>query len=435
MKLARTLALLLLLGACAAPPPDLPRDGPASPDVRAEAASVASLSLADALARADQHHQDLAAWRSLVRAAEGRLEQAGSMPNPDVILRMENVPLNRGTGGMGRLINQGNYIAGVGQELPLGGRLSAAEDVAARELDRERAALAVRRAEVHAAVRLAHGQAVIASSERGVRQETVTLTEQAVSVARARVTSGDATPDEVDRVEIDALEASVELERAVAAESATLRALALATGVPGLQVTGVAGDVLTAVDLDSVADLLARAETSPALRLARAEVEAATARVSLAQAERWPDLGVEVLYRRLELTNQHSVDAGLRIGLPIFDRRSGEITARRAELDAAGARERGTRTTLQHSLITIHEQLAFARSLARRLADEALPRAERALRTAEARWRAGDLSLTDVAPVRRALLALRLTHIQALRTVAERTAELERLLGARELGR
>lgn len=430
---------LLTLTACATSPS--PGHGerwagaespPSAPGVReadAGGAPVASMSLTQALELADREHQDLAAWRALVRAADGWQEQAGAWPNPELIVRMENVPVNRGVGGQGSLSNQGNYIAGVAQDLPLGGRIGAAEEVTARELERERVALEVRRAEVHAAVRLAHAQAVLAARERTLRDEVVALTSFVVSVARARVAAGDATGAEVDRAELEAIEASVFLERAQAAEVLALRGLVAATGASALRVASVSGDPAAAVDVGSVEPLLALAERSPALRLARAEVEAAAARVALAQSERWPDLGVELLYRRLELTNQHSVDAGLRIGLPIFDRRAGSITARRAELDAAGARERGARTAIQQELASVYEQLVLGSSLARRLATDAIPRAERAVVTLEARWQAGDLSLADVVPSRRVLLELRLTHLEALRSVAQHTAALERLLG------
>lgn len=439
MKQLQLIVCALALVACAGPSPAPPRDahaGPASaplpgvsPTGPVEAASVASLTLAEALERADREHPDLSSWRALVRAAEGRLDQAGAWPNPELIVRIENVPVNRGVGGQGRLINQGNYLAGLSQQIPIGGRVGASQDVAERELARELAALQVRRAEVHAAVRLAHAQAVLAGAERELDEETLRLASALVEIARARVEAGDAVGSEVDRAGLEELQAAAALERARAAEALALRALAGATGATTLQVTGVSDAVDQSLDPAAIDALLARAERSPSLRLAQAEVEAAAARVELAEAERWPDLAVEVLYRRLELTNQHSLDAGLRIGLPLFDRRSGEIAARKAELAAAGARQRGARNQVLRELATAHEQLLLTSSLARRLGEEAIPRATRAVETWEARWQAGDLSLAEVVPARRVLLELRSTWLAALQAVALHAATLERLLG------
>jgi outer membrane protein TolC len=75
-----------------------------------------------------------------------------------------------------------------------------------------------------------------------------------------------------------------------------------------------------------------------------------------------------------------------------------------------------------------HLKLAEAVAHARLVRDELAPKADVALRLAEARHAAGDLSLADVIAVRREAAAVRLAHLDALREVMEGWAELRPFL-------
>ena len=93
-------------------------------------ASVDALTLEQALNLAERSHPDLVEAGALVRAAEGRVQQAGVRPNPEAIARMENAPFRGNTTG------NADYLAGVGITLPLGNRREQATRV--ENLDRQR---------------------------------------------------------------------------------------------------------------------------------------------------------------------------------------------------------------------------------------------------------------------------------------------------------
>ena len=57
-------------------------------------------------------------------------------------------------------------------------------------------------------------------------------------------------------------------------------------------------------------------------------------------------------------------------------------------------------------------------------ATEILPRADTVLKAAEARYSAGDMSLTEVLPVRRDWAAVQLTYLESLRDVMQAWAAL-----------
>lgn len=169
---------------------------------------------------------------------------------------------------------------------------------------------------------------------------------------------------------------------------------------------------------------------NPALAAANADLRAQDARVDLAKAQRIPDVKVEVLYRRLEASKENTFDVGLSIPLPLFDRNQGRIREARAEHQAAEARSRSTKNELSLRLQDSYAQLTTALATSRALQTEILPRADTVLKSAEARYAAGDTSLSDVLPVRRDWAAVQLTYLESLRDVMQAWSTVRSLAGA-----
>ncbi|HLF93760.1 MAG TPA: hypothetical protein VJB14_09860, partial [Planctomycetota bacterium] len=119
----RSTILFALLAGCSSSPGEealTPAEVYGPPPGRKEAAprqELADLTLDGALAIAERTHPDLAAARARVEAAEGRVTQAGLLPNPELVARMESAPFKGGT------TDQAEYPVGLSQRLALGGRL------------------------------------------------------------------------------------------------------------------------------------------------------------------------------------------------------------------------------------------------------------------------------------------------------------------------
>ena len=114
----------------------------------------------------------------------------------------------------------------------------------------------------------------------------------------------------------------------------------------------------------------------------------------------------------------------MRLPLHVFDRAQGRLQATRAELAAAEARARTLRNEQSLRLQTAHRKLARAVAAATLLRREMLPRAESVLQSAEARYRAGDMSLTELVPLRREWTRVRVEYLDALHEVMQAWAEL-----------
>ncbi len=426
MRFGMLLALLLSGCAGAAEPLPLPEadHGPASrrPAPPPPPRGAARLSIEQALDLADRHHPELAAYRARVEAAEGRAQQAGLLPNPTLVGLMESASLEGNTTG------EAEFLVGVSQRIPVGGRLGAAGEAERRESDRLARERDVRRLEIHSRVRGTFATALFSAEVARLTAETHELGRRAVEVARVRQGAGDATADEVARVEMEEIRARLEKDKAQGLRDLAFVALASALGEAGLRIESVEGSLETALDLPSVESVLDSLDNGAHAALGRADVEATRARVDLARAERIPDVTIDLFYRRLEASNRNAVDVGLVVPLPLFDRNQGRIREAEAERRAAEARARTTRDEAIRRVREAHAKLSEAVVHVRLVRDELLPKAAVVSRAAETRYSAGDLSLADVIPIRREAAAARLAYLEGLREVMEAWGELRLFL-------
>lgn len=376
------------------------------------------LTLEQALELADQRQPELAEAVAMVEAAEGRARQAGAFPNPEAILGAQQIPFNRNAA------NEQEYVAGIGQTIPLGSRLSKART--AEQLDREvrSRGLEVKRREIHRRVRSAFATALYQEQAYQAQTEIQQSTTKAVATTHARVEAGDALREDLARVEMELARARVELQRAESLREQALVALGSAMGDAGLAVKSLNGTLETTFEIPTLEALAASLYAQPESALAEADIRARTARVDLAQAERIPDVKVELLYHRLQSSQENTFDVGLSIPLPLFNRNQGKLREARAEVAAAEARSRMTQNELTTRLRESYLQLTATLATSRTLKTEILPRSATVVKGAEARYAAGDISLAELLPVRREWAAARLSYLESLRDVMQAWAAL-----------
>lgn len=377
-----------------------------------------NLTLDQALDLAERLQPELAEAKALIESAEGRAKQAGTFPNPFAIARMESAPIN------GRTAGEAEYLAGVSQPIPLGGRLSKAREAEQLERDRRIQELEVRRRNLRKRVHSAFATALYQEQAFQTQGQIAASLEKFVATTKARVEAGDGLREDLARAEMGLLRAQVELRRSDFMREHAMVELKAAIGDPALSVKTLSGTLDAAFEIPTLETLAANLSTSPEVALAGAEVRAGQARVDLAKAERIPDVRVEVLYRRLEASKENSFDVGVSIPLPLFDRNQGRLREARAEVNASEARSRSTKNALSVRLHESHAHLTTALANTRALKTEVLPRADTVLKANEARFDAGDISLSEVLPVRGDWAAVQLTYLESLRDVMQAWANL-----------
>jgi cobalt-zinc-cadmium efflux system outer membrane protein len=375
------------------------------------------LTLEDALALAERLHPELAAGRAQIERAEGLALQAGLFPNPELVARIESATLTT------QLTEQAEYVVGVSQAIPLGPRLARARQAELLDRDRLTYALAATRLDVRMRVQSAFATALYWQRVVQAREEDARSAANGVALAQARLAAGDTIPAEVAQAEMELRRAELERDNATSSAAQALDVLGVTLGDATLQVASLDGTLEETLTVPALSSLAARLEESPFLAAVTAEIAVQRAQLDVVQAQRTPDVTLDLFYRRLG-DRDNAMDVGVRLPLHVFDRGQGRLQATRAELAAAEARARTVRNEQSLRLQTAHRKLARAVAAATVLRREMLPRAERVLQSAETRYRAGDMSLTELVPLRREWTRVRVEYLDALHEVMQAWAEL-----------
>lgn len=391
--------------------------------VRPAPEPLENLTLEQAWVLADQLHPELAEARAAIEATEGRARQAGAFPNPEAILGAQQLPLRSNTA------NEREYVAGVAQPVPLGRRLARAREVELLEREVRARGLEVRHHEIRQRVHSAFATALFQEQAWQLQDDLRRIAEQTVTTTRVRRETGDAVGEDLARAELERARVEADWQRAGSLRRQAMLALAAALGDATLPVHSLAGSLETAFEIPTLEGLAARLAEPPEVALAEADVRAQQARLALAQAERIPDVKVEVLYHRLEASGADTLDVGLSLPLPLFQRNQGRLREAQAELAAAEARVRLTQSEAAARRQTAQLQLDVALAQSRLYRTEILPRVDTVLRAAEARYAAGDISLTELLPVRRERAAVQLSYLESLRDVLQAWAAARRAFG------
>ncbi|MFN7138949.1 MAG: TolC family protein [Limisphaerales bacterium] len=377
---------------------------------------VENLTLERAIEMAEQWNPRLREAAATISAAEGRMKQAGTYPNPELIGRVESVPVH----GKG----DPEYLVGLGQRIPISGSPGKAREVERLDRTRLTSELEVTRLGIRKKIQSAFATALYQEQAVQTLNEIQKTSEKAVHIAKARVETGDAIPAELVRVEIEMARNEMELHHAETLREQALLELGGAIGNPSLRIGSLEGKLEEAFELPSLETLAIHLSKHPESSADEAEIAWQRARLELAKAGRIPDLNVEVLYRRIEAENRHGADVGISFPLPLLNRNKGRVRELEADVAAAEARSAARRNDLTVNLQQLEAQFRAALHHADVLHNQILPRAQRVLSSAEARYAEGEVSLNELLPVRREWAELQLRRLEALREVMAAWAEL-----------
>jgi cobalt-zinc-cadmium efflux system outer membrane protein len=362
-----------------------------------------------------------------VRRAEGLATQSAVRPNPTANLAMENFAGGRPFDG----VSNADVTLSVGQEIEFGGKRQARIAAGSAEVVAAKARLAEAEAAYAYDLAVAYLDAEVAARRAGLAEETLALAREDERSAKALVEAG--RDAELRGVQAAAATAAAEagLQAARAEVAATLTRLsALAGGravftdlTPRLLVRSGAAAAARAVDVLS----------TPAVRTAEAEREAAARRVRIEQARRTPEVTVSVGVRRLGMENATALIAGVSAPLPVFDRNRGAVSAAQAERSAAEARLAAARLDAEAEAKVGTGRLAAAGAqLAAARGGEAA--AEEAYRLSRLGYEGGKLPLAEVLTARRGLAEARTRTLDAQLARLRAEAGLARLQGRAPFG-
>ena len=362
-------------------------------------AAADPLTFAQAIARAGADGPNLTAKQAAVDAARLSVRPAGQLPDPDLAVSIDNVPVS----GANRLrLNRDEMTmlnVGVMQDVPSGALRRARTGVAVADAKAAEAALEVSRLEARLAVAAAWIEAYYAAQREAVLQQLAGDVAALSEASTAGLASGSAQADAALTARMDAARIADRLTEAKYSAAAARAELERWIGPLGPDLPGPAAPVF---DVDP-AMLREHLEHHVELAGSAAAVERAEAERNVARAGKQSDWSWSLMYGRRDPAFGDMVSLGLKFRLPLFqaDRQSPAIDAKAAEVRKAGAEREAM---LREHRAVLEARLDEHASLSERLArarDVVLPLSNQREAVAEAAHKAGALPLFDLIAIRR----------------------------------
>jgi len=386
----------------------------------APARAIEQLTLNEAVAQALARNPELQAAERAIDAARAREIQANALPNPNLALNIDQVPIpNPG---------DGSYMVGISQPLLLAGQREARQEVSRLETQLAEFDRDVLRQDLVSRIKDAYAQVlfeIARETQAGLDAQGMETLYQAIL---ERYKAG-----AVARVE--ALQAEVERNRANRELEAAKNRVILARGPLNVLLGREATSPLAVQDLPpsqggTLPKLPALVEealkTRVELRRAESAIQREVLSRRLAQAGLWT--GTEASLLAGAVQGQPGFSVSLTVPIPFY-RQQGEI----AEAEANRARTEAERDALRNAITQqvdqAYREAQIAATQANSFAKIYLPQAERLARNAQERFEAGEGSRLEVIEARRALREAQTEFQQSLLAYRQALHRLERAVG------
>ena len=391
--------------------------------------AAADLSLESAVQTALMANRDLVAARFAVHKAEGRLRQAGLLPNPEI-------EFNGFSDFVSSTDGEGEFVVGLHQELPLTSRLSIS-----REISRVGVAEALREVRNYERLLISRVQALYVRAQAARLRAGAAGTAKfdaakSAELAATRLSAGQGTLAESALARVEEQRWGTVATSAATEGETLLLDLKTALGMS-------AGESLVlSQSLESVLQTLqSRTNQSltfsrPDVELALLELDRAGAETRLAKASAWEGIRVGVEYMQDRgVDAPGGIDTGYFLGvkvslpLPVWDQKKGEIQTSQATEEQRAARVRALELEVANGLAAAHRRVALLDTQWRRYGSDTQPVIDGAGREMTQGFEEGRVDARDLLLVRAQSASLGVEAARIIEDLALALIELEAVGG------
>lgn len=386
---------------------------------------ISGVTLIEAVQAALRHHPDLVVAECEIRAAEGRMVQAGLRPNPEAGVEVANVAGSRTRRGFAAA----ETTLQVSQLIELGGKRAKRLEVAGLERDLAAWDREAKRLDVITETRKAFIETLVAQERLGLFRELAQLSREVLHGVAGRVTAGKVSPIEEVRANVAVSRAELDLAGAKTQLEAARLQLAARWGAEKAIFTQAVGDLNLLPPRPALADVEDALQQNPDLARWVTEAQLRQRALELADAQGVPDVKLSGGVRQFAETDDVGLVIGLSVPIPLFNRNQGAIAAAQSRLTAAGAAQGATRLQLLRAVYRQYQSLSSAATEVNALNENVLPSARRVFEATTTGYRQGKFSYLEVLDAQRTLFEARSQYVDALARYHVAAAELERLTG------
>ena len=383
-----------------------------------------AIGLTEALARTLATHPELMALGYQIDAAEGRLQQAGIAPYPELGVALQDFA---GTDDFQGFDSAETTIT-INWVLERGlrqRRIDAARaDVSLRTLDVEIGRL-------DAAAETARRFLICLAFQDRLNNaiEGVRLAAETVEAVRTRVAAGGTLEAELARAEAQLARAELLQEEYEHELLSAYHLLSAQWGETQPDFSSVDGDLQALPADEPFETFLSRVEQNPELARFMSQQRLTEAELRIAEARGRPDWRATAGIRRVEATDDLMFVGGISIPLRTRDTNLGLMAETRANIARTEAEAAAARVRIESTLFDLHQDLRHNLQVAARLRADVIPRIEQALEDTRRAYDLGRYSYFELSVVQNELLDANNDLLEAGVGAHGVVIEIERLTG------
>ncbi len=385
-----------------------------APQAAATAAST-PLSLARAIEFALEGNPEVAAAMRQLEATEGQVLQGSARPNPELAYSLEKTRTQSWQ---------------LNLPVELGGKRAARTKAAEKSREQAQAQLIELKATVRANVAAAYFDVLTARERLALATDSTALAKSSTDTVAKRVAAGKVSPVEETKARVAEAGIRVELAQAASEQRNALSRLFALMGRTDVPYTVLEGTAETLPPVPNLADLQALISSSPAVVLARIEVDRRKALTDLEQSKRVPDVKVSVGMQRSNETPRKVLLFGVSVPLPVFDRNQGNLLEALKLEDKARDELQGATVRLHSEVAQARERLTTITAEVQSLQQDVLPGAKSAYDAAAIGFENGKFNFLEVLDAQRTYFTAKSQYLKALGEAHRAAADIDRLLGA-----
>ena len=384
-----------------------------------------SVTLQKAIKLAIEHNPELDASRWEKRAMEGRVLQAGLLPNPEIGAETENFAGS----GVFHGFDAAETTVQLSQLIELGGKRTKRSAYAALGRDLAQWDYEVKQADVVAGATLAFVNVLFAQQRLTLMEKLLNLADEVLKTTSERAKAGKISPVETIKAEVDRSTSRIDVKHAQYDLKAARRKLSGTWGGTNPtfgEARGRLGHLLPVPSLKALEGMVSR---NPDVARLGVAIEQHRAGVALAEAQGVPDLTVSLGAKHHNEMDDTAFVMGISIPIPIFDRNQGATLEARERLTKSREESRAAWLKVVNTLAETYQTLSRAHMEATDLAKHVLPGARAAFEASQEGFRHGKFDYLDMLDAQRTLVSVNLRHMNALFAYQQARTRVERLIG------
>jgi cobalt-zinc-cadmium efflux system outer membrane protein len=384
------------------------------------------LTLEDAVEIAINNNPIIKSKKHNMGTYEGRVRQAGLLPNPEIEFFTQEMPTNN----IG--FDQSQNSVALFQKLETGGKRKLRVKVAEKEKRVMEMDLQTTTADITAKVKKSFFNILTAQDELIYAEETLEIAKSLMSISSQRFEIGDIARIEVLKAEIELSKSKMRVQEAERKHLNSVKMLQTVMGVPDIVLNNlfpISTADTPSLNLDKLNELVLN--NHPALKARKKVVDLSLIKISEAKRMAIPDINATIGYKRLSATDINTVQAGIAFPLPIFNRNQGKIIEARAFSFEAKDNVEIVRNQLLLQLSNAFFLYTSTREQVRFFVDSIIPQSEESLKIASQGYKQGEFDYLEVLDAQRTLANTRISYLKTLNELYSSITEIEKLVGVK----